>query len=114
MDRLPASLQELMLRDALARVDHFPEDTRALVAAWQRGDDGRLEELVFGPLAELPELEVFYDLVFFQRNENMAARLAQLGGDGRTRFVVLGAGHMVGEQGVPAILARRGFQVTRR
>jgi uncharacterized protein YbaP (TraB family) len=103
-----------MLRDALARVDRFPDDTRALVDAWQQGDEGRLEELVFGPLAELPELEVFYDLVFFQRNEHMAARLSQLGGDGRTRFVVLGAGHMVGEQGVPAILARRGFQVTRR
>ena len=113
MDRLPASLQELMLKDALARVDGFPVETEKLLEAWRRGDESRLEGLVFQPLDEFPELGVFYDLVFFQRNQSMARRLAQLGGDAKTRFVVIGAGHMLGEQGVPALLARRGFQVSR-
>jgi uncharacterized protein YbaP (TraB family) len=113
MDRLPASLQELMMKDALARVDGFPVETEKLLEAWRRGDESRLEGLVFQPLDEFPELEVFYDLVFFQRNHSMARRLAQLGGDAKTRFVVIGAGHLLGEQGVPALLARRGFQVSR-
>lgn len=113
MDRLPASLQELMLKDTLARVDGFPVETEKLLQAWRRGDDSRLEALVFAPLEEFPELEVFYDLVFFQRNVSMASRLAQLGADAKTRFVVIGAGHLLGAQGVPALLARRGFQVSR-
>jgi uncharacterized protein YbaP (TraB family) len=113
MDRLPASLQELMLKDALARVDGFPVETENLLEAWRRGDESRLEGLVFQPLDEFPELGVFYDLVFFQRNQSMARRLAQLGGDAKTRFVVIGAGHLLGDQGVPALLARRGFQVSR-
>lgn len=112
-DRLPASLQELMLRDALARTDSLSADMAEMVDAWQTGDDRRLEQLVFQPLDEFPELEVFYDLVFFQRNQTMATRLAQLGEDGRTRFVVVGAGHMVGEQGIPALLAQKGYDVTR-
>jgi uncharacterized protein YbaP (TraB family) len=114
MDRLPASLQELMLRDSLARVDRFPEDTAELVDAWRRGDEQRLEKLVFQPLDEFPELELFYDLVFFQRNQVMASELARLSEDGRTRFVVLGAGHMIGAQGVPRLLAQRGYRVERQ
>jgi len=113
LNRLPASLQESMLKDALQRVDGFPEEAAALVDAWGDGDEDKLEALVFEPVGELPELEVFYDLVFTRRNRSMAARLLELGGDGKTRFVVVGAGHLVGDQGVPALLARAGYGVTR-
>jgi len=113
LDRLPASLQELMLEDILARVDHFAEEVAELVDAWKVGDEARLEDLVFSPLAQFPELEVFYDLVFFQRNERMTSRLAELLGDGKTRLVVLGAGHMLGSRGIPTQLAERGYRVQR-
>ena len=43
----------------------------------------------------------------------MAARLVELAGDGQTRFVVLGAGHMVGPKSIPAHLAEQGFAVER-
>jgi uncharacterized protein YbaP (TraB family) len=113
LDRLPAPLQELMLKDILARVDRFAEEVAELVDAWKAGDEARLEALVFSPLARFPELEVFYDLVFFQRNERMTAQLAELAGDGKTRLVVLGAGHMVGRQGIPVRLGDRGYRVQR-
>ena len=43
----------------------------------------------------------------------MTGRLLQLAQDGRTRFVVLGAGHMIGQQGIPKLLERQGYEVTR-
>ena len=113
LDLLPAPLQELMLTDILARVDHFAEEVAVLVDAWKSGDEARLEDLVFSPLERSPELEIFYDLVFFQRNERMASRLAELLGDGKTRLVVLGAGHMVGGRGIRAQLGERGYRVRR-
>lgn len=113
MDRLPAPLQELMLKDILARVDRFSDEVADLVDAWKAGDEAALEDLVFSPLARFPELEVFYDLVFFERNEGMAAQLDELTGDGKTRFVVLGAGHMLGSRGIPARLAEWGYRVRR-
>jgi uncharacterized protein YbaP (TraB family) len=113
LDRLPAPLQELMLEDILARVDEFSDQVAELVDAWKAGDEARLEALVFSPLARFPELEVFYDLVFFERNERMAAQLAELMGDGKTRLVVLGAGHVVGGRGIPAQLGERGYRVRR-
>ena len=110
-DQLPPLLQEQLLRDSLARVDSIPQEVEALIGAWVQGDEERLEELVFAPLTEMPELEIFYDLVFFQRNRTMTAELAELVRDGKTRFVVVGAGHMLGARGLPALLEESGWSV---
>lgn len=72
-----------------------------------------LEKLVFRPLEDSPEFEVFYELVFFRRNEQMAIGLENLGRDGRSRFVVIGAGHLLGDRSVPARLAQRGYRIER-
>lgn len=113
LDRLPAALQERMLNDELSRIDRLEQDTEDLIEAWRLGDEKALEKLVFRPLEDSPELEVFYELVFFRRNEQMAIGLENLGRDGRSRFVVIGAGHLLGDRSVPARLAKRGYRIER-
>jgi len=113
LDRLPLRIQELMLRDALNRSPHFDRATDQLIEAWRRGDEHALEELVFGPIAEDADFELFYHSIFFRRNEAMTRRLAELARDGKTRFAVLGAGHMLGARGIPSLLCDRGFEVQR-
>jgi hypothetical protein len=109
-DDLSPHLQELMLEDALARIDTDPAD---LVSAWETGDEEQLTRQLLGPLDENPEFAEFYEALFFRRNEAMAAQIAELVGDGRRRFVVLGAAHMLGDRGIPALLQARGFGVER-
>jgi uncharacterized protein YbaP (TraB family) len=113
LDELDPSLQDLMIKDMLVRSDRVGEEATALIASWQQGDEAAVTETLFSPLDEYPELAGFYEAVYFDRNEEMTARLVELARDGRTRFVVLGAGHMVGDRGIPALLARRGFRVER-
>jgi len=113
LDRLPLQVQESMLRDALDRSPQFDGATDQLIEAWRQGDERALHELVFRPLAEGGDFELFYDVIFFQRNEVMGRRLAELARDGKTRFAVLGAGHMLGPRGIPALLCDRGFEVRR-
>lgn len=113
IDGLPDSAQELMLEDALARADHFDEDTEKMLEAWEKGDADRLESIVFGPAKERPELREYYDRVFYMRNQAMAERLSRLGVDAKTRFVVVGAGHLLGKHGLPALLAERGYHLSR-
>ena len=113
LDGLSLDLQELMLKDTLLRIDELEGTTRRLLEAWSDGDEAELERQIFQPLAEVPELGPYYDALIWQRNASMAARLVELAGDGRTRFVVLGAGHMVGARGIPARLAEQGFVVDR-
>ena len=87
------------------------QETVDLFEAWERGDEARLEELLFRPLTEEPEFASLYERLFFERNRKMSEKLGELASDGRTRFVVLGAGHMLGDRGIPALLAGRGFEV---
>jgi uncharacterized protein YbaP (TraB family) len=56
---------------------------------------------------------LFYESIFFGRNETMTRRLAEFARDGKTRFVVLGVGHMLGSRGIPSLLCDRGFGVRR-
>jgi uncharacterized protein YbaP (TraB family) len=108
---LPPPLQDLMLRDTLMRAREAPDEASLLMEAWARGDDDALEEIALRPIERSPEFAPFYDKVLFERNERMAARLAQLALDGRVRLVVVGAGHMLGSRGIPALLSARGFEI---
>jgi len=102
-----------MLWDALNRSPEFDRATDQLIEAWRHGDERALEQLVFLPIGEDADFELFYEAVFFRRNAAMARRLAELSRDGKTRFAALGAGHMLGPRGIPSLLCDRGFEVRR-
>jgi hypothetical protein len=113
LDGLPLSIQDYMLRDMLERNADFSAATEEMMEAWQRGDERMLEMLVFDPVEQNSDFEAFYETIFFQRNELMSERLITLARDGKTRFVVLGAGHLLGSRGIPALLCAEGFDVER-
>jgi uncharacterized protein YbaP (TraB family) len=112
-DSLPLSLQVDALEGMLAQEgDGSLPSPDALVEAWSRGDVKALEEIMFADLGDDPQLDAFYEAMYFRRNRDMARRIASLlEGRGDSLFVVVGAGHMVGSRGIPALLAERGFQV---
>ena len=105
--------QDLMLRDTLERFDEIADQTTELMDAWGGGDEQSLEDVFFAPLHDNPDLASYYERVIFDRNRTMAEQIDGLSRDGTTRFVVLGAGHMVGSRGIPQLLADRGFRVQR-
>jgi len=113
----PPALQDRMLRDSLDRFDAVEEYLSRLVAAWRVGDAEALEALTYAGYHDDPALAPFYEAVFFRRNQEMAARLrVLLDADqhrGETVFVAIGAGHLVGPRGIPAILAGWGYPVER-
>lgn len=77
--------------------------------AWQRGDARALERLT---LEDMPAGSGLHTELILRRNAEMADKIPMLLQDARRKlFVVVGAAHLVGEQGVPALLARQGFKV---
>jgi uncharacterized protein len=110
---LPRDTQQALLVDTLEHVTDTRDGTEGLVLAWQRGDDAEVERIVYRPMSETPQLAAYYERMVFGRNENMTQRLASLARDGKLRFVVVGAGHMVGERGIPNLLRDYGFRVRR-
>lgn len=107
--------QERLLRESLlaaAPGGGGLEKVESILDAWERGDAEALERLAHAELAEDPSLAPFYEATYFARNESMRDTLERLMADGRTRFCVVGSGHLVGARGIPALLAADGHRVT--
>ena len=110
---LPAPLQETMLVEILREAQALLAVTRATLTAWEQGDEKTLTELLFGNSNGDAALGEFYERVFYGRNRTMTDRVVALSADAKPRFVVVGTGHLIGPQGIPELLAQRGFRVER-
>lgn len=89
-----------------------PRDGVVLERAWLKGDMGRLgSRLVDHMKAERPAL---YDALLRRRNLAWADRLdAEMRQGKGTDLVVVGALHMAGSEGLPALMKARGYSVRR-
>jgi uncharacterized protein len=96
--------------DELRGGSKYVEYVDGMASAWLAGDTGELKAMVLDKLKEAsPEL---YDALFVKRNLNWCDQIATIMQGTGTSFVAVGAGHLVGDESVPAILAKRGFTVT--
>jgi len=111
MASLSEELQMEMLRQTLEEMNETVETVKELAADWAVGDVEDLEdELLDEMKREMPEV---YDAVFTARNKNWVDQIEmEMKGSG-TDFIAVGAGHLVGEDGVPAMLRARGYTVNR-
>jgi len=89
-----------------------PSEPASLETAWRVGDLARLGVRLVGEMkAENPPL---YDALLKRRNLAWADALsAEMAGSSGVELVNVGALHLVGEDGLPALLAARGYRVER-
>lgn len=107
-DRLSAEAQNDLLY-GVAR-SHEANSDQEMLLAWLTGDEDRLAEHVNGTLEFSPELR---RVLLSDRNSRWVGRIAQLIEEGRKPFVAVGAGHVIGDDGVVALLQARGFEARR-
>ena len=112
-DSMPLELQEEILRGLVGEGDAFGEVTDAIVEAWLRGDSERLAELALIGSHQDEGAKAFQQAMYLERNRKMAREIAELIDRGGEWFVVIGAAHMVGDEGIPALLEKRGYLVRR-
>ncbi|TVO59746.1 TraB/GumN family protein [Denitromonas halophila] len=107
--------QEAALRQTVGMVTRgeIGDFLSRMVAAWQDGDDAELEALMFEG-ADRDAVAPLFAALIDVRNREMTDRLETLMAEPGVLFVTVGGGHLVGEQGIPAALAARGWQVVRR
>ena len=103
--------QRQMLLDALSSTDDGVDDFENLSRAWERGDTRTLERVVIDDFRrDYPEL---YDQVFRARNAAWVETLDQEMKGAGVDFVAVGAGHLLGRDGLVAQLRARGYRVER-
>jgi uncharacterized protein YbaP (TraB family) len=99
---LPEDLQLLAL-EQLLEDDSYREHLGEIIAAWKAGDADGLEDLLF---AEADKYREVFQALFYDRNAAMAEKIAGFLAGDQVHFVVVGAGHLVGDQSVIALLER--------
>lgn len=111
----PAQVAD-MVRSGLDQLERGDAGAQAarLANAWA---DGRLELLETYPAwcrcMDTPADRALYDRLLNGRNPGMARAIAAQHASGRSVFAAVGALHMTGPQGLPALLAAQGFRVER-
>jgi hypothetical protein len=111
LDTLSPELQAEILMQAIDEAAHVEEQVEPMVEAWQAGDVAGLQNSLEDDFADYPELA---DVLIYRRNERWAGQVeAMLDGE-EDVLLVVGAMHLVGRRGLPALLEARGLRVERR
>jgi uncharacterized protein YbaP (TraB family) len=101
--------EERFISETLATLPDLKSELEQTIKAWRAGDTEALNTLVIQTFKqEAPES---YDDVFTKRNINWIPQIEAMFGDDDQEFVLVGAGHLVGEDNVLKLLEQKGYSV---
>ena len=108
----PQACADAQLYEALRAVQNKGKILKKIMAIWQAGDDAALARLLSEDLGRHPEYRACVDRLIGQRNRAMAEIVEDWLEEDSPVFVVVGAGHLVGPDGLVALLRAKGHVVT--
>jgi uncharacterized protein YbaP (TraB family) len=89
-------------------MDHLERNVTKIVRAWQTGDVRSLEGHLLAGMRDYPEIN---RKVIEDRNRRWLPQIEALLSRGENALVVVGAAHLVGNNGVIQLLKDRGYRV---
>ena len=110
-DSLSPKLQEELLKTTMEDLDKEVEGVKELAQAWTFGNVAEMEKLTLLTMKEAPEL---YQSLLVERNHNWIPHVEKCLKEKAGCFIVVGAAHLVGPDGLPALLAKKGYKVTQQ
>jgi uncharacterized protein YbaP (TraB family) len=100
-------VQTSVLRESLGKLDELGTLMRKTQQLWRAGDARGIDALLVAPLRrDFPDV---YQRLFLDRNRKMAAAIEGYLKTSGEYFVVVGAGHLVGAEGILNLLQGRGY-----
>lgn len=98
-----------LILQTLEDIKTLPNDLDTMSTAWRLGDVQSLFNTGIQPMVEnYPEV---YRSLLVERNNNWLPRIEQLIKQPDEKFILVGALHLIGEDGLLQQLAQRGYQV---
>ena len=102
---------ELFMKITLDDIDKATKEATKMLKAWQTGDADTLEKLLNEASHQAPAV---FKRLLTDRNQRWVPRIEEwLRGD-KNVLVVVGAGHLVGADGVVELLRKKGLKVTQQ
>jgi hypothetical protein len=107
-------LQDQFLLATLLGASEATEILDRTLAAWTSGSTEAMDDLINRDVRDHPVLQPLMVTMFYERNDAMARKIEKFLETGKTYFVAVGAGHLVGERGIAKQLRRKNYTVERR
>lgn len=109
LDSLSIDAQRDLLMQTLAEGIDIQAEMGRLIDAWRYGDVHYLEQNMLADLLDYPEL---YAALVGNRNRRWVSAIESMLNDDQNYLIIVGALHLVGEDGVPELLSRQGIDVS--
>jgi uncharacterized protein YbaP (TraB family) len=103
--------QELFLRETLKELEIIEIMVTDMVNAWKTGDTERLHSILKMSYDEYPGI---YDRFFTNRNKMWVKKIETLMKQNDNVLIIVGAGHLVGNDSVIALLKKKGYRVIQK
>ena len=101
--------QQSFLLYILKDIKVLERELDKLVKAWNAGDEKGIELIMTKSIKEDKRLIPIYEKFVVERNRKMVSKIAEYLKEKETFFVIVGAGHLVGNQGIIKLLKGKGF-----
>jgi len=108
LDGIAMDQQEHLLAETLKDLDGELANLGTLVSSWKAGDADAVERIV---LAEVKQDPLLYQRLLLERNQNWLPQIEELVARPKPAFVVVGAAHLVGPDGLLTLLKAKGYRV---
>ncbi len=105
---------ELLLKETIKSFDDADVYVKDLIEYWKTGDEDKMQVLLFeDTLNDYPAFTAIYERLFYQRNRQMSEKIQALLKRHEASFVVVGAGHLIGDRGIVRLLENSGYKAER-
>jgi len=99
---------ELLMKSTLKEIDNVKTEFGELVRAWREGDADKLQKLMNEAMSDSPAI---YKRMLTDRNHNWIPKIEELVRGNKNAIIIVGAGHLVGKEGVVELLQKDHFKV---
>ena len=100
--------QDWLVQQTLNDFDTMESEMGEMLQSWTNGDVGNLERMLLKSFVDYPSL---YQKFLVRRNRNWLSQIELFLGQRKTCFVVVGAGHLLGQDGLVNLLRAQGYTV---
>jgi len=97
----------------LMKKDSMDIQFEQLYEAWLKGDENAVQYLMEQEFDDFELSKKYQEILLEQRNQDMTNKIEEFLGQKGCYFVVVGAGHLIGEIGIVKLLRKKGYVVNR-
>lgn len=105
---------ELLLKETFYSMGDSEGVLDKMISIWKQGDEEKMNALLFGEaVRDYPVFASIYESLFYSRNKKMTNAVKGYLKSQGNYFFVVGAGHLIGNEGIVHLLEESGHKVER-